>query len=285
MTATDGPPACPRGRARARPRRTTATSAGATRRGARVGPAARRVRGAARCAARAGSRRSIGRSSARPIDVDVRTVVAPAGRRSSSRRPDRIAERPDARRCARARGVHAHLPRVGPAALAAPRPRSGPPLPPRLRRVTLGARDVPERLDLRLAPGSERGRVRPRRARSASCGSSRPTAAARCRRFADGADGLYYRDLRSRFAVRAQLTGLQRIAYTASPLAVTVARPGGAPRPAGPPDARRSARGRARPPARRCGGCGREARRAAGGSARSRCACRAASTGCPASCG
>ena len=167
---------------------------------------------------------SIGRSSGRPVDVDVRTVVergkAPlvlAGALTGLPSDLTLALRT-------ARGVQATYRASGPLRslhLTA----SGTPLPPRLRRVTLGARDVPDRLDLRIAPGTS----------GIAFDASRPIGQLRLLAtdgcgavpaFADGADGLYYRDLRSRFAVRAQLTGLKRIAYTASPLAVTVARPG-----------------------------------------------------------
>jgi hypothetical protein len=44
--------------------------------------------------------------------------------------------------------------------------------------------------------------------------------------FADGSDGLYYRDVRGRYAVRAQVTGLKRIVYEPKPLKVVVERPG-----------------------------------------------------------
>ena len=47
------------------------------------------------------------------------------------------------------------------------------------------------------------------------------------RAFPDGADGVYYRDVPSRYAVRAQVTGLRRVAYAKDPIRVLVARPGG----------------------------------------------------------
>lgn len=168
---------------------------------------------------------SIGRSSSRPIDVDVRTVVA-RGRAPLVLNGGLAGLPSDLVLALRtAGGVRASYRASGPLRSLRLTARGGP-LPARLRRVTLGARDVPERLDLRLAPGTSRIAF----AASRPIGQLRLVATDGCGAvpsFADGADGLYYRDLRSRFAVRAQLTGLERIAYTASPLALTVARPGG----------------------------------------------------------
>jgi hypothetical protein len=45
--------------------------------------------------------------------------------------------------------------------------------------------------------------------------------------FAGGEDGLYYRDVPARYAVRAQVTGLRRVVYATKPVEVVVARPGG----------------------------------------------------------
>ena len=113
-------------------------------------------------------------------------------------------------------GVHASYRASGP--LRSMRlTATGPPLPSRLRRVTLGARDVPERLDLRIAPGTSRIAFDASR----PIGQLRLVATDGCGdvpAFRDGADGLYYRDLRSRFAVRAQLTGLRRSPTRPAPL-------------------------------------------------------------------
>jgi len=169
---------------------------------------------------------AVGRSSARPVDVDVRTLVSKAARAplvlagalSGVPRDVALALRTGA-------GLHATY-RASAPLRALRLSASGPPLPTRLKRVTLDVRDVPERLELRMAPGSNAigfdasrpiGRLRV--VATDGCGPV-PT-------FAGGADGVYYRDLRSRFAVRAQLTGLQRVAFAADPIEVTVARPGG----------------------------------------------------------
>jgi hypothetical protein len=173
---------------------------------------------------------SIGRSSARPLDLDVRTVVAPKRSHTPLVLRGTLNGLPAALRFGldTSSGVHATYTASGPLRslrLAA----SGPPLPPRLRRIALDVRDLPARLDLRMAPGAgalaftaSRPIGRLRVVASDGCGEDPPA-------FRDGSDGLFYRDLPSRYAVRAQVSGLRRVTYTASPLVVGVARPGGRP--------------------------------------------------------
>ncbi len=207
---------------------------------------------------------SIGRSSARPLDVDVRTVVAPKQgplvlRGALAGLPSDLTFGLNT-----SSGVHATYAASSPLRslhLVA----SGPPLPPRLRRVALDARDVPERLDLRLSPGSNAvaftaSRPIGRLGVIATDGCGEAPAP-----FRDGADGLYFRDLPSRYAVRARLTGLRRASYTASPLVVGIARPGGRRVRLDVITQRKREEGATS--ARRCGGSGAKATRA-GGSAR-----------------
>ncbi|MEA2221050.1 MAG: hypothetical protein QOJ35_3676, partial [Solirubrobacteraceae bacterium] len=213
---------------------------------------------------------AIARSSARPLDVDVRTVVQ-RGRRPLVVRGSLAGLPSDLRVGLRtAGGVHATYAASGPLR-AISLTASGPPLPARVR---LDVRGLPDRLEidvpdarrprfssvasgpvqrialdvrgrtalfgrarrlhatiddlparLRLAPGrgglvfeASRPIGRVRLAASDGCGPAPPG-------FADGADGLYYRDLPSRYAVSARRSGLRPLAYSASPLTIGVARP------------------------------------------------------------
>ena len=180
---------------------------------------------------------------------------------------------------------------------------SGPPLPPRLRRVALGRARRARAPRPAAGAGQRRGSPSPRRARSAGSASSPRTAAARCRAFARRRrrpllprPALALRGARA--AHRPAASALHREPAGGDGSRGPAARAG----PARPPDAAGRGAGRRRLPAagvrreavagtpsrrRRGRGprrLGREGRSRAAGvarAARSRCACRAASTGCP----
>jgi hypothetical protein len=93
-------------------------------------------------------------------------------------------------------------------------------------RVHASIRDLPARL--RLASGENAFAFRA----SAPVGELRVDATDRPvtgRAFRDGADGVYYRDLPARYALRAQVTNLERVQFAGHPLVLGLERPGGRP--------------------------------------------------------
>ncbi len=93
-------------------------------------------------------------------------------------------------------------------------------------RVRASLRDLPARL--RLTSGENAFEFDA----SAPVGELRVDATDRGvtgRAFRDGADGVYYRDLPTRYALRAQVTNLERVRFGGHPLVLGVERPGGQP--------------------------------------------------------
>jgi hypothetical protein len=125
-------------------------------------------------------------------------------------------------------GVHAAYSAAGPLR-AIHLVATGSALPKPIARVAFDARDVADRLNVSLAPGSDALVFDASRPIGQLDVAATDGCAGRPRAFDDATDRVYYRDLPSRFAVYARVSQLRRVTYAASPTEVAVARPGGGP--------------------------------------------------------